>query len=101
MVESATAHKEDPLRLSFTQALRELQDMSQTLITASPRRVSLVLLPRLMARIVQHLVPERPGRHYARPYDTKVKNKGRGHRQLPSRLSPNLPRQTKTKACAA
>ena len=101
MVESATAHGEDPLRLSFTQALRELQDMSQTLITASPQRVSQVLLPRLMARIAQHLVPERPGRHYSRPYDTKVKNKGRGHRQLPSKLSTHPPQRTKKRRRAA
>lgn len=96
MVEAATAHKEDPLRLSFSQTLRELQDMSQTLITASPQRVSQLLLPRLIARIAQHLVPERPGRHYARPYDTKVKNKGRGHRRLPSKLSKH-PAQTAEK----
>jgi hypothetical protein len=101
MVEAATAHGEDPLRLSFTQALRELQDMSQTLITASPQRVSRVLLPRLMARIAHHLVPKRPGRRYARPYDTKVKNKGRGHRQLPSKLSTAHPRRTKRQRCAA
>ncbi len=101
MVEAATAHGQDPLRLSFTQALGELQDMSQTLITASPRRVSRVLLPRLMARIVQHLVPKRPGRHYSRPYDTKVKNKGRGHRQLPSKLSTDPPQRAKKRKRAA
>ena len=101
MVEAATAHGQDPLRLSFTQALRELQDMSQTLITASPQRVSRVLLPRLMARIVQHLVPERPGRHYSRPYDTKVKNRGRGRRQLPSKLSTDPPQRTKKRRRAA
>ena len=101
MVEVATAHKEDPLRLSFSQALRELQDISQTLITASPRRVSRVLLPRLMARIAQHLVPQRPGRHYSRPYDTKVKYKGRGHRRLPSKLSTKLPRRLRKRRRAA
>jgi hypothetical protein len=97
MVEAALAHRQDPLRLSFTQALRELQDMSQTLITASPQRVSRILLPRLLDRVAEHLVPERPGRHYARPYDTKVKNKGRGHRRLPSKL-PNKPNPKKKRA---
>jgi hypothetical protein len=101
MVEAATSYGEDPLRLSFTQALRELQDMSPTLITASPQRVSQVLLPRLMARIAQHLVPKRPGRHYARPHDTKVKNKGRGHRQLPSKLPTNPPSSTNKRKRAA
>jgi len=101
MVEAATAHGQDPLRLSFTQAIRELQDMSQTLITASPQRVSRVLLPRLMARLAEHLVRERPGRHYPRPYDTKVKNKGKGHRQLPSKLSTDAPRRQNTQKRAA
>ena len=91
MVEAATEHGQDPLRLSFTQALRELQDMSQTLITASPQRVSQVLLPRLLVRVASHVVPERPGRHYTRPHDTKVKNKGKGKRQLPSKLSTVAP----------
>ena len=101
MVEAATSYGEDPLRLSFTQALHELQDMSQTLITSSPQRVSRVLLPRLLARMAQHLVPKRPGRHYARPYDTKIKNKGRGHRQPPSKLSKSPVQTTKRKSRAA
>lgn len=89
MVEAATAHGQNPLRLSFTQVLRELQDISQTLITASRQRVSQVLLPRLLACIAEHLVPERPGRHYARPHDTKVRITGSGKRMLPSKLPPN------------
>jgi hypothetical protein len=101
MVEAATAHKEDPLRLSFSQALHELQDMSQTLMTASRRRVSRILLPRLLARIAQHLVPQRPGRHYPRPYDTKVKYKGRGHRRLPSKMSTGLPQTANKRRRAA
>lgn len=101
MVEAAMAHGQDPLRLSFTQALRELQDISQTLITASRQRVSRVLLPRLLARIAEHLVRERPGRHYARPYDTKVKNKGKGHRQLPSKLPIQAARPRKTQRRSA
>jgi hypothetical protein len=101
MVEAATAHGQDPLRLSFTQALRELQDMNQTLITASPRRVSRILLPRLLARIGKHLVPERPGRHYTRPHDTKVRITGSGKRRLPSKLSTNAPRRKNTQERAA
>jgi hypothetical protein len=33
-------------------------------------------------------VPLRPGRHYPRPHDTKVKNKGKGKKQIPSKLAP-------------
>lgn len=86
MVEAAIVHGQDPLRLSFTQALRELQDMNQTFITASPQRVSRVLLPRLLARVADHLVPARPGRHYTRPHDTKVRTTGSGKRMVPSKL---------------
>lgn len=101
MVEAATAHGQDPLRLSFTQALRELQDMSQTLITAAPQRVSRILLPRLLARIAEHLVPKRPGRHYTRPHDTKVRITGSGKRLLPSKLPTNAPRRKNTQKRAA
>ena len=86
MVEAAVAHGKDPLRLSFTEALVEIKDMVQTLLTASPQRVREVLLPRLLRRIASHHVPLRPGRHYPRPNDTKVKNLGYGRKKLPSKL---------------
>jgi DDE family transposase len=73
MVEAAVKHGQDPLRLSFTNALRELQDMHQTLLTANPVRLRTVLLPRLLRRISEWRVPDRPGRHYLRPNDTKIK----------------------------
>lgn len=101
MVEAATAHKQDPLSLSFTQALRELQNMNQTLITASPQRVSRVLLPRLLARLAAHLVPQRSGRHYTRPHDTKVRITGSGKRSLPSKLPTNAPQRKNTRTRAA
>ena len=85
-VEAATPHGQDPFGLSFTQAIRELQDMSRTPITASPQRVSRVLLPRLLIRIAEHVVPARNGRHYPRPYDTKVRITGSGKRLLPNKL---------------
>jgi len=71
MVDAAVEHDvEDPLRLSFKGALDELNDMRQTLITATSTRAQHVLLPRLLERIAGHLVPLRPGRHYPRPKDT-------------------------------
>jgi hypothetical protein len=87
IVEAAEAIGQNPLRLSFTGALRELHDIAPTLIVSSPIHVARVLLPRLLQRIAQHVVPERPGRHYPRPNDTKIKNKGRGYSQKPSKLS--------------
>jgi hypothetical protein len=68
---------------------------SHTLITASQQRVSRVLLPRLLARIAEHLVPDRPGRHYARPHDTKVRITGSGKRMLPSKLPVDGQRRKK------
>ena len=88
MVEAAErSGLEDPLRLSFTHALRELKEMATNLIQATPQRVAQVLLPRLLQRLASHLVPLRPGRHYPRPHDTKIRNKGQGKVKLPSKLA--------------
>jgi hypothetical protein len=101
MVEAARVHGQKPLRLSFRQALRELQDLNQTLLTASAQRVSRVLLPRLLARIADHVVARRPGRHYARPHDTKTKNKGHGKLKRPSKLPTAPPPRANKKKRAA
>ena len=94
MVEAAVKHGCEPLRLSFTYALRELHDLSEKLITSSPSRVRRVLLPRLLARVASHWVPLRPGRHYPRPNDTKPKNTGKGRIRLPHKL-PKQPTKRK------
>jgi hypothetical protein len=86
MVEAAKAHDADPLRLSFTGAVNELQDLSHALLTSSRQRVATVLLPLLLERIAGHRVVPRPGRHYPRPHDTQILNKGKGKRRLPSKL---------------
>ena len=57
MVEAALEHGLDPLRLSFTEALGEIKGMVQTLVTASPKRIREILLPRLLHRIASHEVP--------------------------------------------
>jgi len=79
MVEAAVKHGLDPLRLSFLEAFRELKEMRSSLLTATPYWASRVLLPRLLDRIAEHQVPERPGRHYPRhkkskPSETKAKS---------------------------
>ena len=86
MVESALAAGADPLRLSFVEATREMASMRETLIRADAKDVEQRLLPLLLARIAQHRVPWRPGRHDPRPGDGKIKNKGKGKHQLPSKL---------------
>jgi hypothetical protein len=87
MVEAALTAGEDPLRLSYSGALGELLALLPSLVQASPGRASGVLLPRLLSRMASHFVPLRPDRHYPRPHDTKVKNKGKGKKQLPSKLA--------------
>jgi hypothetical protein len=77
MFEAAEKYGVPPLRISFTQALREVNDIRHALLLADPQRVRRVLLPRLLWRIAQHLVPLRPGRHYPRPADCYRKGKYR------------------------
>ena len=86
MIEAAQAYDADPLRLSFTGAQNELQDLSHALLTSSRQRAATVLLPLLLERIAHHRVASRPGRHYPRPHDTQILNKGKGKRRLPSKL---------------
>jgi hypothetical protein len=87
MVKAAVAAGLDPLRLSFKRALEELCDMRYALVAATPQRVSRILLPRLLERMAQHIVPLRPGRHFPRPHDTEVKNCGRGRLKIPHKLN--------------
>jgi hypothetical protein len=79
IVEAATAQGvADPLRLSFVEALREVLDMWEALLTARPRWATQVLIPRLLERVAQHVVPLRPGRSFPRRKDKKR------HRQKPT-----------------
>ncbi len=88
MVEAAAEAGVDPLRLSFSGALEELKAILPSLVQAGPGRAAGELVPRLLSRMASHRVPFRPGRHYPRPHDTKVKNKGKGKKQLPSKVDP-------------
>lgn len=77
MFEAAQQHGVPPLRISFTEASREVDDIRHAMLLADPERVRRVLLPRLLQRIAQHLVPLRPGRHYPQPADRYKKGKYR------------------------
>lgn len=96
IVLAAEEHGVDPLRISFTNTVRELEAMRTTLATSSESWVRRELLPRLLARIASHLVPLRPGRHYPRPNDTHPKDRGNGQKQAASKMSNrvNTKRQT-------
>ena len=90
IVAAAEKHGLDALRISFTNAVRELEQIRAALTTGHPDWVRRVLLPRLLERIVSHLVPLRPGRHYPRPKDTQPKQRGRGQKQLAAKLTPRI-----------
>jgi hypothetical protein len=62
MVEAAVAAKVSPLRLSFTEALREIQGQWPSAVVASGAWLEQTLRPRLWQRLASHPVEERPGR---------------------------------------
>jgi hypothetical protein len=97
IVLAAEKHGLDPLRISFTNTLRELDSLNHALITSSMTWIVDTLLPRLLDRIASHTVPLRPGRHYPRPNDTKSKNKGNGRYQAASKMSTRVNSNPKKK----
>lgn len=86
MIEAAEKAGVSPLDLSFKKALGELSDMYASMIVASSAHLHRTLLPRLLDRIGQHRVVFRPGRHYSRPNDTKIRNLGHGRKRIPAKL---------------
>jgi hypothetical protein len=87
MVEAALKSGQDPLRLSFLEAMRELEDLRPVLLIADARHAADYLIPLLLERIAGHQFPWRPGRYDPRPGDRKIKYKGKGKYRLPSRLA--------------
>jgi Transposase DDE domain len=66
MAEAAEQAGVSPLRLSFREALREVEAMTEPARLAGEGWLSGVLLPRLRGRLASHRVAERPGRQYPR-----------------------------------
>jgi Transposase DDE domain len=62
MVEAALAAQVSPLRLSFTEALREINGQWQAATVASAAWLQQTLRPRLWQALASHPVEERPGR---------------------------------------
>jgi hypothetical protein len=87
IVQAAEKHGIDPLRLSFSNAVRELEQMRFVLITSNPNRITRLLLPRLLQRIGSHLVPLRPGRRFPRLNDTKTKHRSCRRKTLSAKLN--------------
>ena len=66
LVEAAVEAGVSPLRLSFAEALREIQAKESTALAASAAWLRDGLRPRLRAALASHVVAERPRRHYPR-----------------------------------
>src|SRR5262249_7123558 len=62
LVEAAQAAKVSPLRLSFTAALREINEQWPQAVVASEGWLQQALRPRLLERLCSHPVEECPGR---------------------------------------
>lgn len=66
LVEAAVAAQVSPLRLSFQDALAEVKGMAPQALLCSDGWLEGTLRPRLLARLAEHQVPQRPGRSYPR-----------------------------------
>jgi Transposase DDE domain len=85
IVEAAKEHGAEPLRLSFTEALAEVQHVSTILLVCQPC-VQQMLLATMLQKIAGHRVPLRPGRHYPRPNDFKRRRTGPGYKLTGAKL---------------
>ena len=83
--EAATKEGLDPLRLSFKDALLEVQSVADALPYLSPEKQAR-RLAHLLHYIAAHTVPFRPGRHYPRKNDGKTRRTGAGHVVQSSKL---------------
>jgi Transposase DDE domain len=87
LVEAAqAAGLDDPLRLSYQEALEELEDLRPAMFRSGPGKIKRLWRPKLLLRLAGHQVPWRPNRHYRRPHDSKAKAKGGGRYQPASKL---------------
>jgi hypothetical protein len=94
LVEAAGKAGVSPLRLSFQEALREIQAMWPTARISSAAWLSAVLQPRLRQRLASHAVPERPRRQYPRSKKERKASKRRADRRA-KQAKPRRPPKAK------
>jgi hypothetical protein len=85
MSEAAEKEGLDPLRLSFKDALLEIQNAAEMLPLLAHEKQTR-LLTQLLHYIAAHTVPFRPGRQYPRKNDGKTRRTGAGHVVQSSKL---------------
>jgi DDE family transposase len=81
LVEAAVMAGVSPLRLSFQEALREIEALGPAARTASAAWLGAVLRPRLRERLASHGVVERPGRQYPRGQKERRASKRRASKR--------------------
>jgi len=86
MTEAAQGTEHTPLDFSFLTTLTLVKNMVATMIETRSRHRN-HLYQQLISDIQAAKIRKRPGRSYPRPGDGKLRNKGRGKYQLPSRLT--------------
>ncbi len=97
LVKAAAQAGQSPLRLSFTEALREVKAMGPTALASSATWANKGLQPRLLQRLASHVVPARPGRRAPRSKQERKASKRRADRRArkakPRRLQRTKQRQ--------
>jgi hypothetical protein len=85
LVEAAVEAGRSPLRLSFAEALREIQAKGPTALTATDQWLSEGLRPRLREALAGHVVAERLCRHYPRSKKGRKRSKRAADRRAKKR----------------
>jgi len=86
MTEAAQKSGRDAMELSFNNALTRIKSLMPAMAVAQPQALE-CLYRQLLRDIAAAVIRQRPGRSYPRPGDGKIKDKGKGRKQLPARLS--------------
>jgi hypothetical protein len=85
MTEAAEGSRDTPLDFSFLNALTSVKTALLTMLRTTPARLGFIH-QQLLHDIRRARIRKRPGRSYPRPADGKIKNKGHGKYQLPTKL---------------
>jgi hypothetical protein len=91
LVEAAVEAGRSPLRLSFAEALREIEAKGPAALTASAAWLRDGVRPRLRAALAGHVVAERPCRHYPRGHKERKASKRRADRRAQKRKPTRRP----------
>ena len=84
-----------PLRLSFTEALREINGQWASVVVASERWLNETLRPQLLQRLAEHRVAERPQRSYPRGVKARRTAKRRGDAKRAKQARRRPPRKAR------